>query len=428
MIKNKSIAVFGMGISGLATADYYAKKGYNIFIDDDNKNSLKAPFNKNIKPIPFKNWSYKDLEFLVLSPGIALNFPDPHPVVLEARKHKVKIICDIECYYQEKTEDVKLIAITGTNGKSTTAALTNHILNDCGKNSEIGGNFGIAAMSLNTSTAGYKVIEISSFQLDLLDESHFNYSLLLNITPDHLARHGGLENYITAKKRIFKKQDESCFSIICTDQEITSDIKNNLKTEAKIIEYKTDNFEELSNIEFNNLPGHHNKQNIIGAYIICKSIGLNWQEIIKAIKSFEGLEHRIEKVCTTYNYTAINDSKATNADATEPALKTFNNIIWLAGGVEKEGGIEKLQYLFPKIEHALFYGEARHSFAKSFQVNQYKNFSLTENLHEAIKSAKEYCKKNKDKNYTILLSPACASFDEFKNFEERGKFFKSNIC
>lgn len=434
MTEKNIIAIFGLGISGISTANYYANNNTPVYADDDNKDSYKKLNHNNIITEDFNEWDWLKIKQLVLAPGIALNFPEPHPIVKKAKEHNTPIICDIECFYQEKSENIKLIGITGTNGKSTTTALTNHILNECGYPAEIGGNYGIPIMDLDTENTKFKVIEISSFQLDLLSQTHFDYSLLLNITPDHLSRHGGLEGYIEAKKRIFKKQNNSSISIICTDQEVTRTIASEIKnTESQLTTYQTNSFAEIDNIKFDNLPGEHNKQNIIAAFLICKSIGLETASIIKAIHCFQGLEHRIEKVFETPNIIAINDSKATNADATEPAIKTFENIIWLAGGVAKEGGIETLQSLFPKIHHAIFYGDAKNDFINSYKTAGYNNFSTVENLSSAIQHAKNFYlddknkPENQHKKYTILLSPACASFDEFKNFEERGKFFKSQI-
>lgn len=421
-----NIAIFGLGISGISTVNYYAnKKGYTIYAGDDNNDSLSKIKNNNIKKTPFSDWPWDKIEFLVLSPGIALSYPEPHDIVKKAISENVPIICDIECFYMEKHGQVKLIGITGTNGKSTTTALIHHILSDNGIPSEIGGNFGIPIMDLDIEKEGYRVIEISSFQLDLLNKTSFDYSLLLNITPDHLARHGGFKNYVKAKKRIFKFNNNNGLGVICTDQEVTKNIFSELKNE-NITTYKSKDFEELKDVDFNNLPGEHNKQNIVGAYIICKKIGLSNEQIIDSIKSFKGLEHRIEKVLESDKFLIINDSKATNADATEPALKTYDNIIWLAGGVMKEGGIESLKHLFPKIKHAIFYGEAKDEFAKIFKQSGQNNFTIVNSLAKAIDTSLDICKKNVGK-HNIVLSPACASFDEFKNFEERGKFFKKTI-
>ncbi len=422
MKKNNVIGVFGLGISGKSIIEYYSKTNIKIYADDDKDSSYFEATNTYFKN--YTKWPWEKLDFLVFSPGIPLNYPEPHEIVKLARKYNIKIICDIECLFFEKNDDIKLIGITGTNGKSTTTALINHILNECGVSSEIGGNFGIPAMSLDLVAKGYKVIEISSYQLDLLDKTIFDYSLLLNITPDHIDRHGNFENYIKAKERVFKGVNaDNC--IICIDQKITKEIFQ--RNGNNLTSYQTEIFDELKTYSFPNLPGEHNLQNIIGAYLICKKIGLKNTDIINAIKSFKGLEHRIELVTENNNYLAINDSKATNADATKPALKTFDNIIWLAGGVAKDGGIEDLSEYFDKIETAIFFGEAKQIFKNSFQSKSNKKIFIEKNLQKAVEKAFEIVNIKRGKKYTILLSPACASFDEFKNYEERGQFFKKLV-
>ncbi len=241
-----------------------------------------------------------------------------------------------------------------------------------------------------------------------------------------MERYITIDKYIDSKIRVFKYQTPHDIGIICTDtevmQKITSECKN--KFQSKFITYKTS--EHLSGNNFLNLPGSHNLQNITAAYLTCKQVGLNDEQIISSIKTFKGLEHRLENVLELPEVKFINDSKATNADATEPALKTFTNIYWLAGGVPKEGGIEPLSLYFSKIKHAFFYGQARHEFAKTYSEAGFNNFTVLDTFKQAFETSAHSAFSNGKSTSTqnvVLLSPACASFDEFKNYEQRGKIF-----
>lgn len=395
----KFYAVFGLGKSGKATLEYLGDKV--AYAWDDNAEVISD------KLQPPSKWDWSKIEALILAPGIPLTHPKPHYIVKAAHKHNVKIICDIEVLWQDN-QDSFFIGITGTNGKSTTTALLTHILQKNGFDAVMGGNIGNAALGLGKHK--YYILEMSSYQLDLIDKTKFNIAIWLNISPDHIDRHGDLEGYIAAKKHIFKNGNDK---VICG---IDDEHSQKIAEEFSAIQISKNN--NLG--DFENIPGIHNMQNINAAYAVCKELGLEDNDIFSAIKTFPGLEHRIEQIRKIGNVVYVNDSKATNAESTAQALATFDNIYWIAGGVAKEGGIEPLQEFFSKIKKAYLIGEAAEEFATSLEGKV--DFEITKNIENAIIYASNDCE-----NGVILLSPACASFDQFKNFEERGDFFRKLV-
>lgn len=443
----KKLAIVGLGKSGFSAVKYFLNKKYEIYAWDDNITSLNNCFaelknNKTIdtkkilaieqstnQPLPYQSWDWNNISEILFSPGIPVSLPKPHPIAELANKHNIPIISDIEVLARDKNPNSKIIAITGTNGKSTTTALIFHILKENNIPTQIGGNYGIPALDLDIKKDCWFVLEVSSFQLDITPSAKFNVAVFLNLTPDHMERYVTVDKYAQSKMRIFNFQEKADTAIICTDTEIMQGLSNQLKQKNKqnIISYKTGEY--LKNLDFQNLPGEHNLQNITAAFFACRQVGLTDEQIINSIRSFIGLDHRMQKVAETENVKFINDSKATNADATEPALKTFENIYWLAGGVPKEGGIEPLKKYFSKIRHAYFYGQAKDNFAKTYSEAGFSNFTILNSFREAFAQAGNDASSNPllqpSKNQNIvLLSPACASFDEFKNYEERGILFK----
>lgn len=399
----KTYGVFGLGKSGKATVDYLLAKGDAVFAWDDGE-----PARAGISCTPIGEWDWTKIDALVLSPGIPLTHPAPHPVVQLAHKHKKPIICDVEILWEDN-QSAKFIGITGTNGKSTTTALTAHILKEAGYNVAVGGNLGMAALTLGKHE--YYVIEMSSYQLDLINKTRFNVAVWLNISADHIDRHGDIEGYIKAKKNIFKNGNST--RIIGVDDEYSAKIAeefSGLKITRK-----------NSLGEFSNLPGEHNMQNINAAYEAAKAVGVKHKAAIKAIHNFGGLAHRIEFVAEINGIKYINDSKATNADSTQWALKCFDDIYWIIGGVPKEGGIESLAEFFPKIKKAYLIGQATNEFARTLEGKV--DFEKCGDLQNAVAHAAQDAKSG-----VILLSPACASFDQFKNYEHRGDEFKKIVA
>ncbi len=441
---NKFI-VFGLGISGKATIKFLLDNNYQVLASDDNLNSINnLEKHPNLKPFD-GNWN--DISALVLAPGIPLHYPIPHPIVKAARENNCPIICDIELLYKFNHQ-AKYIGITGTNGKSTTTALIGHIFKESNINSTIGGNIGIPVLQLpQLKTDGFYILETSSFQLDLIYQTKFFIASLLNITPDHIDRHGSMEGYIMAKKRIFMNQQSSDYALIGIDNEnsrkVYDELKNNKNFQATLIPISTkkilsDGISIIDGIIHNNfltsgkkeinlgelpfLKGEHNAQNIAIAFTNALLSGINEEKIITTIRSFKGLNHRMQLIETINNISFINDSKATNAESTENALKSYENIYWILGGKAKEGGIKMLEPYLSKVKYAFLIGEASDDFAKNLD-NKVKYFKC-QTLQEAFNTAyKKALLEEKSNHINILLSPACASFDQWKNFEERGEYF-----
>jgi UDP-N-acetylmuramoylalanine--D-glutamate ligase len=421
------IGIFGLGKSGVSAAKYFSKEKYKIWADDDNKSSVEK-LKETLPEITyesFDSWKYDKLDYIICAPGIASLGVNKHKI-FDLVEGKCEIICDIEAFYRLRKGNSSFVGITGTNGKSTTTALTYHIMKEAGFNAFIGGNFGIPVFDLPIEGDATYVLEVSCFQLDLLKECSFDVSCLLNITPDHIDRYESFDNYVLSKKQIFNNGKENSVAIICVDQDTTRKVADGIGGlyPGRIITYQSD--DSIFERNFDNLPGKHNMQNILAAYNICKTLGVKNNLIEKSARSFDGLEHRSEKVFEDEKLLIVNDSKATNEDATRPALRTFKNILWLAGGVAKESGINSLSEYFNKINKAYFYGEAAADFAAFYQSEGHENFEIHDGMKQAAIGALEDA-ANYDGKVTILLSPACASFDEFSNFEERGKAFKKII-
>ncbi len=422
----KKVGIFGLGKSGHASAFYFRNKGYDVYFWDDSPQTVNSFDVVNTTALDIEKWPWKELEAVILAPGVPLIFPKPHRVVELANQNNVEVICDIEVLFRNSAKGAKFIGITGTNGKSTTTALIHHALKELGMDAQLGGNIGIAALELDANRPSVFVLETSSYQIDLLKKAKFDITVLLNITPDHIDRYGSFERYEQSKREIFKNLNEDDVAIICIDQDITKKIADDLEKNSPVnlVTYVSTGH-LLKAHSFPYLPGEHNRQNIIAAFFACKSLGLDDDKIIAAIKTFKGLDHRIKLVFGNSEIKFINDSKATNAEATEPALKTFDNIFWLAGGVPKEGGIKKLEKYFGKIAHAFFYGQAGAEFVDTYKTAGYKNHTQTKTFKEAFAAAASLAlEQGKNKQSIVLLSPACASFDEFKNYEHRGDVFK----
>ena len=425
MLKYKNMkiyGVFGLGKSGIATVNYLLGRGDTVFAWDDGEDARG-----NLKCTPIANWDWAKIDALILSPGIALHFPQPHDVVKLARQHGKRIICDIELLWEDN-RNAKFIGITGTNGKSTTTALLAHILQQAGLDMAVGGNLGTAALTLGKHE--FYVLETSSYQLDLIDNTKFDIAIWLNISPDHIDRHGSLEGYIEAKKRIFKNGNTT--RIVGIDDEYSAKVCKEQLTHPVL---DTGSPQKISAIQvrdvvpisrsnslgnFPNLPGEHNMQNINAAYEAAKALGVPHDTIIAAIHSFGGLKHRMELVATINGVKYVNDSKATNADSAMWALKTFDDIYWIIGGVPKAGGIESLAKFFPKICKAYIIGQATDEFAKTLEGKV--AFEKCGDLQNAVAKAGLDAKTG-----VVLLSPACASFDQFKSYEHRGDVFRQLV-
>jgi len=438
--------VFGLGLSGLATLSFLLDKKVKFIAYDDNQANLKKAedlLNGNkdsLCDLDDDQWS--QIECLILSPGIPLYFPEPHKIVKIARKYNIEIICDIELFYRYFPNNI-YIGITGTNGKSTTTALIGHILKANNIPCKVVGNIGIPILSVSPEKDDIIVIEVSSYQLDLIETVRFNAAILLNITKDHVERHGSLENYTKTKYKIFQTQTKVDSSIIDIDHSLFRNTLESLmgSLKSRLIKITAghrskDGISILDGVLYqdgikvdvipqpDSLLGKHNQENIAAAYAaVLSTTNITKEKILNSIFSFKGLPHRIEIVGKSGNLQFVNDSKATNFESTENALKIFDNIYWIAGGLPKEGGIEGIVPFKHKIIKAFLVGKGQEEFASTLEKNSIP-YTLCGVLDKAFEEAVSQASAS-SKASIILLSPAAASLDQWKNFEERGNYFAS---
>jgi len=422
----QTLGIFGLGKAGEASVASLQAGGAKIFAWDDKQTAANGYL------VPYADWPWSELKALVMAPGV----PKTHPCGEMAKKHGVPIIGDIEILLKSQPQ-ARTIGITGTNGKSTTTTLIGHILQAVGVRAQVGGNLGTAALSLEPlEKDGTYVIELSSYQLDLVHSTRFDIALLLNLTPDHLERHGDMAGYMAAKEHIFDRQTKDDFAIIAVDDEYTKALAAKLKkAPAQLVTvscrdaadiYVQDGILHDGSLSFDisnisALTGEHNWQNAAIAYAAVKAHGVAPEKIVEAMRSFPGLRHRLQLVDTIGGVRFINDSKATNADATQHALKPYKNIYWIAGGMAKAGGIEPLAPLFGHVARAYLIGEAQEQFAATLEGEA--DHKMVETLENAVRIAAHDAAEEKKEGAVVLLSPACASFDQFKSFEHRGDVF-----
>ncbi|MBY0406100.1 MAG: UDP-N-acetylmuramoyl-L-alanine--D-glutamate ligase [Rickettsiales bacterium] len=443
----RKVGVFGLGKAGEATIASLLAGGAVVYAADDSAAGMQKAAEKfpEAQVLPISEWPWKEMVKLVLSPGVPLTHPKPHAVVEMAKQAGCPVVGDIELLYRSCPR-AKYVGITGTNGKSTTTTLVGHILKSAGLTCEVGGNLGIAALHLNPLEAGgIYVLELSSYQLDLLHSARFDVAAFLNITPDHLDRHGDMEGYVAAKMHIFDRQVKGDVAVVAVDDGYTRDVANQLQArEAQSVVrvssqvvlqegvYVKDGMlhDVAAGLRFDlrpiqTLTGAHNWQNAGIAYGVARACGVSPAAIYEAMQSFAGLRHRLQLVATINGVRFINDSKATNADATEKALAPYENIYWIAGGKAKAGGIEPLMPYFPKVAHAFLIGEAEEMFAGTIQGKA--RYTRCGTLREAVKQAAAMAFTDGREDAVVLLSPACASFDQWKSFEERGDAFCAQV-
>lgn len=439
--------VYGLGISGLSTSKYLAKNSCDAVATDDNNLPTDS------YPLPLvraDEISYDSETVISFAPGIPLYFPKRHKILEIVKNTGADLACDMEIFYRLNSQN-RFIGITGTNGKSTTTALTGFVFKELGIESAIGGNIGVPCFDLpiaDDKKSFTYIFETSSYQLDLLSATHFKIAALLNITPDHIDRHGSMENYIESKKRIFRNQVKGDFALIDVDNETSKKVFDELKDDKDFQstlvpisakEIQKDGLSLINGVLTNNiggsssclelksefLCGEHNDKNMAFAFAMayCSSSQGNIEDkIISAIKKFEGLKHRCQLVGQKDGIKFVNDSKATNAESTENALKAYQDIFWILGGKEKDGGIANLSPYFGKIAKAYLIGDATEAFAKTLEKASVE-FEKCGDLENAFKSAYLDAKKSSLTKKALLLSPACASFDQWKNFEQRGDYF-----
>ncbi|MGM0559962.1 MAG: UDP-N-acetylmuramoyl-L-alanine--D-glutamate ligase [Pseudomonadota bacterium] len=441
-----TVAVLGLGKSGRTAARALMASGAEVWAWDDSEDARNRAAEASIPLVDLMQADWSQPVSLILSPGIPYHHPAPHPVVAKAQAAGVEVVGDIELLGRIQP-DANYIGITGTNGKSTTTALIGHVLNMSRRLVYTGGNLGMPALEFDpVGREGFYVLEMSSYQLDLTLSITFDVAVLLNISPDHLDRHGGLDGYIAAKKQIFRRQTSNRTAVVGVDDAISREIFDELQAAGKqrvipvsgkgsvaggvyasdgvlIDDSEGKQVPILPLSELEHLPGEHNWQNAAAAYAACQAAGVDPAVIMACMRSFAGLPHRQELVAEHDGVRFINDSKATNAEAAGRALSCYERIYWIAGGRAKEGGLEGLEALFPRIVKAFLIGEAAEDFAKALEGQL--SFEHSGTLETAVRQAAQAAAG--DDKAVVLLSPACASFDQFANFEARGDAFRALV-
>lgn len=453
--KNKHVAVFGLGRTGITAALSLKAGGAVVYAWDDNAETVKRAKEQGVPVADLSKVDWNEMDELVLSPGVPDKLPEPHWTAILAREANVPIICDIEIFAREvmaRAEEnrPKIIAITGTNGKSTTTALIGHVLKSCGKDAQIGGNIGRGVLDLDSMHAGtYYVLELSSYQLERTSSLRANAAVFLNLTPDHLERHGDMDRYEAAKRRIFLNQTKTDTVVIGVDNPEGRRICSELKVangrrivpisgrkslghgvcalKGKLYCAQGSKVTEVADLnKAKALEGNHNWQNAAAAHAAVTSLGVDPQAIGDALMSFPGLAHRMETVGEIANVRFVNDSKATNANAAQQALGSYKDIFWIAGGQAKSDGIEPLEAYFPNVHKAYLIGKAAPVFHRTLK-NSKIDHKVSGTLEMAVLCALRDALNSGVKNPIVLLSPACASFDQFKNFEVRGDAFREQV-
>jgi UDP-N-acetylmuramoylalanine--D-glutamate ligase len=452
---NADVAVFGLARTGVSSVAALKAGGARILAWDDNPAGREAAEKAGARVIPHEQWPWDRLKALILSPGVPLTHPTPHDVVMRARASGVEVIGDIELFAREirpehgKPGRAPVIAVTGTNGKSTTTALIGHILQANGFAAEIGGNIGKPVLDLAPPNGRtIYVLEVSSYQIDLAPGLEPDVSVLTNITPDHIDRHGSMQNYVAVKARLLEQTDPNGHVVIGVDDSHTASIHTRLASRGRAETVPASVGKVLGRGVFavdgalydawgsrasramdlslaTHLPGAHNWQNAALAFAATKPFVKDTRSIVQAIASFPGLAHRIEDVGRAGKVRFVNDSKATNADAAERALVCFNDIFWIAGGRPKAGGIESLVPHFPRIRKAYLIGEAANEFARTLDGRV--TYEVSDTLDQAVMHAAADARLSSASTPIVLLSPACASFDQFRDFEARGDAFRSAV-
>jgi UDP-N-acetylmuramoylalanine--D-glutamate ligase len=447
----KTVAVFGLGGSGLASCHALKAGGAEVVASDDSVDRLVEAARAGFITADLRTVSWQGFATLVLTPGVPLTHPAPHWTVLAAREAGIEVIGDIELFCRERARhvpDAPFVAITGTNGKSTTTALVGHLLREAGHDVQIGGNIGTAILSLQPPRAGrVHVIEMSSYQIDLTPSLDPSVGILLNVTEDHIDRHGTIEHYAAVKERLVAGVQPRGTAIVGVDDGFCRAAADRIEQAGKrvvrisvkgpladgimvereaIIRASGGARSEISRIGgIGSLRGLHNAQNAAAAAAAALALGVTPEVLQKGLRSFPGLAHRMEQVGRAGQTLFVNDSKGTNADATAKALSSFGEIFWIAGGKPKTGGITSLAEFFPRIKKAYLIGEAAKEFAATLEGRV--PYEISETLENAVPHAARDAEASGLAEPVVLLSPACASFDQYRNFEIRGTRFRDLV-
>ena len=451
---DRQVAVFGLARSGLAAVRALKAGGAEVFAWDDKDELRRSAAAEGAASLPWRDWPWDKIAALVLSPGVPLTHPRPHDIVVKAKESGVEVIGDIELLAREigpeAANRAPVIAVTGTNGKSTTTALIGHILAAAGFDAQVGGNIGMPALELSPPRPKtVYVLEISSYQIDLSPGLRPDVTILSNITPDHIDRHGSMDNYVAVKTRLLQQTAKPGLNVVGVDDSHGTAIFTRLTSnggppcvpvsvgkvlgrgvfvlDGVLYDAQSERAAKVMDLRAAaHLPGAHNWQNAALAYAAAKPYAKDAHVIASAIADFPGLAHRIEEVGRIGKVRFVNDSKATNADAAERALVCFTDIFWIAGGKPKEGGIAPLAPHFSRIRKAYLIGEAANEFKATLAGKVAVEISGT--LENAVASAAADAAQSQASAPVVLLSPACASFDQFRDFEQRGDAFRALVA
>ena len=413
-LKKFSFLVYGLGSTGLSVIKYFKRNKINNFLIWDDNIILRKKFNirKSLK----LNQILKKVDYIILSPGISLKKVNYKKNLL---KFKGKIITDIDLLYLSNL-NFKSIVVTGSNGKSTTCKIIYHLLKKNNFNVQLGGNIGTPVLNLKIKEKTYLIIEASSYQLSHSKFIHPDYAILLNITNDHIDWHGTMQLYEKSKLKIFKLQEKINFALLNNK---FKDILNKNKYLSKLVPVSFKSYKQIkSKIKNTYLQSSANDQNMSFVFALSKVLKIGKNSFLKSMNSFSGLSHRYEFFLKKKNVIFINDSKATSFEATKFALASSKNIFWIVGGLPKAKDKFDLRYVKKNIIKSYIIGKHINFFKNQFKKKV--EFTISRNLKNSLLSVFKDIRLYKKKNITILLSPSAASFDQFKNFEDRGNTFK----
>jgi UDP-N-acetylmuramoylalanine--D-glutamate ligase len=447
----QKVAVFGLGGSGLIVGSALLAGGADVVGFDDSSESVAKANAAGIPTADLHTVDWSKIAALVLAPGVPLTHPKPHWTVELAHKAGVEVIGDIELFCRERRKrapGAPFVAITGTNGKSTTTALIAHLAASAGFDVQLGGNIGTAILSLQPPQPGrVHVIECSSYQIDLAPTLDPSVGILINLSEDHLDRHGTMAHYADVKERLVAGVPGGGTAIVGVDDDWCRAIADRLEKSGKhpvrisvrhelsdgiyvagqsIMRATSTGVTQIAELGgIGSLRGQHNAQNAACATAAALALGLSPEAIQAGLRSFPGLAHRMEQLGRRGAVLYVNDSKATNADSAAQALACFGDIFWIAGGKPKTGGIESLRGFFPRIRKAYLIGEAAEEFAATLGTAVPHEIDGT--LDKALAAASRDAEASSVAEPVVLLSPACASFDQYRNFEVRGDAFRELV-
>ncbi len=443
--EHKRIAVMGLGVAGLPTVRALMASGARVLAWDDGVEGRNKAAAEGVPIVDLLSTDWSGIDTLVLSPGIPHTFPKPHPIAERARKEDAAIVCDVDLLGRA-CPDAVYVGITGTNGKSTTTALIAHILKSAGRKIEVGGNLGPPVLDFEPlGKDGIYVLEMSSYQLERTFSISFDVAVLLNVSPNHIDRHGDFAGYVAAKTRIFAGNRKRKTAVVGVDDDETRRIADAIADRLHVVRITreapgrgmigsegtklVDRTEDAPRVVLDlkdapDLPGRHNAQNAAAAYAAARALGVAPEAIAAAMKSYRSLPHRLERVATIDGVTYVNDSKATSPEATVWALTSYQRVIWIAGGLSKDVGYDALIPYLPRIAHGILVGKAAKEIA-AFLAKYEVPHTIVGTIAEAVPAARANARASDTK--VVLLSPACASFDQYRSFEKRGDDFRAQV-